>query len=73
MFQYQTLANNKNNSLDTSNEIYSVTFLRNVSISKSNSPLKMFLDILLELFGPQILHSHKCFNIKVLLIQKTLS
>ena len=54
-------------------EIYSVTVLRNVSISKSNSPLKMFLDILLELFGPQILHSHKCFNTKVLLIQKTLS
>ena len=55
-------------------EIYSVTVLRNVSISKSNSPLiKMFLDTLLELFGPQILHSHKCFNIKVLLIQKTLS
>ena len=58
MFQYQTLANNKNNSLDTSNEIYSVTFLRNVSISKSNNPLKMFLETLLELFGPQILHSH---------------
>ena len=31
-----------------------MTFLRNVSISKSNSPLKMFLDILLELFGPRL-------------------
>ena len=54
MFQNQTLANNKNDCLDT--------LIESISKSKSNSPLKTFLDTLLVLFGPQILHFSQRFQ-----------